>query len=427
MSSNPMEPSHSLDSGRSPAPSPLNERVLTTLMRVVRGIAPELDETNGVQALVFGRYSSQLANEIHEVFGVRLTRSKRLDEVKTWEDVASIVAGLLKPPLSEAQLPKAIGDRSTGEGARKTPLPLDLEIGRSIGPYRLTKFLGEGAFASLFLGLCCKTGTTVALKFGRALGGEKTLSPFSENTNTKAPNRISPDEVPASLWQQSAGEISFSSKIAPIATVDGAIREESQFLHQVRSEILIKPLHLIEFCDRPVLVLPYVRGMTLREKIRARQSVTLNLFRDIAKDLSTFRFSHRDLKPENIMVSPSGKPVLIDPGLSLKGGGLITTSRYNPCLYRDGRADVMAIGIMLYEISTGILPFKDVPFAAAGKSTMSEVERIQRSFEMSHVETTALNAKSPKGLELIIKNCLLNPNYRMQQLCSDLDSFILKA
>ena len=73
---------------------------------------------------------------------------------------------------------------------------------------------------------------------------------------------------------------------------------------------------------------------------------------------------HGDLKPENVIVKPSGSVVLVDPAMRAGERGVITTTpHYNPFLLRESKADVMGIGVMLYEILLPLvsrIPFDDV-------------------------------------------------------------------
>jgi serine/threonine protein kinase len=84
---------------------------------------------------------------------------------------------------------------------------------------------------------------------------------------------------------------------------------------------------------------------------------------------------HRDLKPANVMLRPGGEPVIMDFGLARRGddrasegltrpGDVIGTLEYMPPEQLEGdnaavgpRADVYALGVVLYEVLTGRRPF----------------------------------------------------------------------
>jgi len=182
-----------------------------------------------------------------------------------------------------------------------------------------------------------------------------------------------------------------------------------------------------------VLLLDYVRGKTLREKIRSLEGIHLNWFLALVRALIALKDQdvlayHGDLKPENVIVKPSGKVVMIDPGMRGKDVGVVTTTpHYNPMLFTDSKADVMAIGIMIYEILTGTLPFDEVPWEFAGQQKGGETTRLSLSFFFSYCPPHTLNAKAPEELSRIIYRCITVPSYGLQELRSDLEGFIDKA
>jgi serine/threonine protein kinase len=136
---------------------------------------------------------------------------------------------------------------------------------------------------------------------------------------------------------------------------------------------------------------------------------------------------HGDLKPENIIVKPSGSVVLIDPALRLDERGVTTTTpHYNPLLLRDSKADVMGIGVMLYEILTGVLPFDEVPWQYAGREQGGEVERLSLSYFLSYPPPREMNPNTPEALSKMVYNCLVVPEYGLAQLEKDLVDFLRK-
>ena len=107
-----------------------------------------------------------------------------------------------------------------------------------------------------------------------------------------------------------------------------------------------------------------------------------------------------------------------------QNGALTTTPHYNPLLLTDSKADVMAIGIMIYEILTGTLPFDEVPWEYAGNRTGGETVRLSLSFFYSYCPPQMLNPKTPPDLERIIYRCITVPSYGLTQLKNDLEEFI---
>jgi serine/threonine protein kinase len=306
---------------------------------------------------------------------------------------------------------------------------IKLQAGEYLGTYRVQKFLGRGGFAYVYLAEDTQ-GQKVALKVGDVAGGGRYVTRFVEITEERSQEWISPDETPgeAVFFRTDGVRIDFLD----MREIDGLMRAEADLLRDTENPNLVRLRDVIEVDGRPVLVLDYVRGKTLREKIRALEGIRLNWFLTIVRSLqklaATTDFDyHGDLKPENILVKPSGTVVLIDPALRLNDGALIsTTPHYNPLLLRSSKADVMGIGVMLYEILTGTLPFDDAPWQYAGREQGGEVERLSLSYFLSYPPPRTLNPNTPEALERIAYRCLTVMDYGLKELETDLVDFLRK-
>jgi serine/threonine-protein kinase len=133
------------------------------------------------------------------------------------------------------------------------------------------------------------------------------------------------------------------------------------------------------------LAMPLYEGETLRARLTREGPMmtrdALNIARQIAEGLRAAHAAgivHRDLKPGNVMVLPDGTVRILDFGLAKArdqtvtetGGTFGTVSYMSPEQVRgekvDGRADLWALGVVLYEMLTGRKPFGgDEEFAIA--------------------------------------------------------------
>ncbi|MEJ2750740.1 MAG: protein kinase, partial [Anaerolineae bacterium] len=133
---------------------------------------------------------------------------------------------------------------------------------------------------------------------------------------------------------------------------------------------------------QPYLAMQYVRGGSLQQKLqelaaagqRMATNEALNLARQVASALDAIHQAgivHRDLKPSNILLRPNGTPIVSDLGIAAvrsaatrltRTGLVLGTPNYmspeqglgKPV---DGRADLYALGIILYEMLAGQVPF----------------------------------------------------------------------
>lgn len=181
------------------------------------------------------------------------------------------------------------------------------------------------------------------------------------------------------------------------------------------------------------IVLAYYTGETLKSRIEKgalaiREAV--EIARQIAQGLAKAHeqgIVHRDIKPANIMITPQEIAKILDFGLAkLAGGSHITRSHTTlgtlaymaPEQARgdetDQRADIWSIGVLLYEMITGRLPF---PAA-------SELALLYAINNEEPAPASQVRPEAGLRLDAIISHCLeKEPGDRyqtMQELCEDL-------
>jgi CheY-like chemotaxis protein/predicted Ser/Thr protein kinase len=170
-----------------------------------------------------------------------------------------------------------------------------------------------------------------------------------------------------------------------------------------------------------VIIQEYVEGQTLADLLGEElspalvESLILQLA-DVVAQAHAQRIIHRDIKPNNIIIRPDGVLKLLDYGAAkiLKEkdiGATMVGSR--PFMApeqilgkSERRSDIWAIGVLMYLLYTGELPF------------YSDVEKllIDQILEQEPAPPRSLNPEIPPALEAIILKCLKkNPEERYLQ------------
>ena len=184
------------------------------------------------------------------------------------------------------------------------------------------------------------------------------------------------------------------------------------------------------------IVMEYVEGRTLRDVIN--QGVldpdqAAKIAADIAKALSAAHRAgvvHRDIKPGNVLITPTDQVKVADFGIARAngaGGGLTrtgavmgTATYFSPEQAQgmpvDARSDVYSLGIVLYEMVTGSVPF-------AGDSAVSVAYLHVRE---PVVAPSQRQPNVPPGLETIILTCLAKDPTDRYQSADELRADLLR-
>src|SRR5688572_2092880 len=260
--------------------------------------------------------------------------------------------------------------------------------GSTISHYRILERLGRGGMGVVYKAEDTRLGRFVALKF---------LS-----------DALSPN--PASLER---------------------LRREARAASALNHPHICAIHDIDEHQGQPFIVMEFLEGETLNAKLTGRPQEVhdiLNVARQIAEALEAShekQIIHRDIKPSNVMITSRGEVKVLDFGLATTGGkpaeeattrmtevgSLMGTVQYmspEQALGQavDQRSDLFSLGVVLYEMATGRLPF-------SGSTAMETINHIVNTEPEA---ITRLNVNIPVGLERVISRCLeKNAQYRFQR------------
>lgn len=177
-------------------------------------------------------------------------------------------------------------------------------------------------------------------------------------------------------------------RLHPLSDISHELREtllhEAHTLAQIRSPHVVRLIEVFEEEATPCLVMEWVDGAPLSQ-LQKSGPLALGVALRIAADVCTglhavhecqdaygapLGLVHRDVSPQNIMVEESGVSKLIDFGIAkavLATSGAQTTQLKGKLHYMsreqagkeplDRRTDIFSLGIVLYEMLTGVHPF----------------------------------------------------------------------
>ena len=226
------------------------------------------------------------------------------------------------------------------------------------------------------------------------------------------------------------------SEFASNDTVLERFRKEIILSRDIGHPNVLRMYHLGEFRTKKYLTMQWVDGQTLGTLISAEAPLSEERCAAIGAKLAAAmeaaharKVLHRDIKPSNVLMDSQGEPYITDfgvarvlgePGVTRTGVFLGTPNYASPEQANlsplDGRSDLYALGVVLFEMATGKRPFE-----AATTEEILEMHKSSSPPNPREVEASI----SPEFSQLILRCLAKDPAKRypnMGALCSALEA-----
>ena len=232
--------------------------------------------------------------------------------------------------------------------AGMSPLPVNLDVGQTVGDYEILSLLGRGGMGKVF----------------------KVRNLISDRV--EAMKVLLPDtDAAPELAERFAREIKLVASLEHpnIAALRTAVRAGNQML----------------------MIMEYVEGSSLDQKMQAEKLETGRAVHFMVQVLAALGYAHehgvvhRDIKPSNVLVRSNDGVKLTDFGIASRAGdpritatGIALGSLYymSPeqvkALPLDPRSDIYSVGVTLYEIVTGRRPIQGDSFFAIMRAHLDQ-------------------------------------------------------
>ncbi len=220
-----------------------------------------------------------------------------------------------------------------------------------------------------------------------------------------------------------------------------------RFLREARSQAKVEHPHVCKIYEsgecsgHPYIAMQYIEGKTLKElDLQLTLEEKLGIIKEVASGLQAAHrrgLIHRDVKPTNVMVTQTEegnwKPFIMDFGIAreqeasgLTSTGMVVGTPFymspehakGKLANLDRRSDIYSLGITLYELLTGFVPFQgDTP-----------VEVLIKVMDKDPPPIRKINPRVPVDVETIVMKCLeKEPNRRYssaKELAEDIRRYL---
>lgn len=218
-----------------------------------------------------------------------------------------------------------------------------------------------------------------------------------------------------------------------IKVLRGDLSNDEKFIRRFKREALsvsnLSHPNIVEVYDvgeeegNYYIVMEYIEGKTLKQLLQKRGALTLTEVIDIMSQLTDglahaheAYIIHRDIKPQNIMIEDNGLVKITDFGIATavnstqltQTNSVMGSVHYLPPEQANGKgstikSDIYSLGILMYELLTGSVPFKgDTAVEIALKHMKEKIPSVRKQ-----------NPTIPQSIEnIILKATAKNPKNR---------------
>lgn len=226
----------------------------------------------------------------------------------------------------------------------------------------------------------------------------------------------------------------------------GDLADDEKFVRRFQREAIaassLSHPNIVEMYDvgeddgKYYIVMEYVEGKTLKSLVKKRGALTLPEVIDIMTQLTSAiacahdsNIIHRDIKPQNVLIKEDGIVKITDFGIAMalnsneltQTNSVMGSVHYLPPEQANGKgatikSDIYSLGIVMFELLTGTLPFKgDNAVEIAIKQMKNKIPSV-----------CDINEQIPQSVEnIILKACAKNPKNRynnVQEMYKDIET-----